>query len=50
MTNWLNDAANIPGYCNHSRVIFFSKEDNVYPAKGNVRTIAIINAIFKLFE
>ena len=46
---WLN-GARVPAYITTARVIFLSKEQTPYPAEGNVRTIAILPAITKLYE
>ena len=47
---WINGEA-LPTYMTTTRVVFLSKEEgNPTPAEGKVRTIAISNAVFKLYE
>ena len=49
MQNWLNGES-VPAYLTTARTIFLSKEDTPYPSEGNVRIIAILPALTKLYE
>ena len=53
MTNELNRwfaAGKVPSYANRAIVIPLSKQDTEYPELGKVRPIAVLPAVFKLYE
>ena len=41
---------NLPQYINTARIIMLSKENNVFPQYGKVRTIAIAPTLTKVYE
>ena len=47
---WINGEEPIPGYLKQARVIMLSKTDSQYPEVGDVRVIAILPALTKLYE
>ena len=46
---WLN-GGDIPYYFTHAKTFLLSKEQNQFPKVGNVRIIAVLPAILKLYE
>ena len=49
LTDWLNGSS-IPDYIATARTVFLSKDGTPYPVEGDVRVIAILPAITKLYE
>ena len=49
LEKWLQ-SAQIPQYCKQALIISLSKEESQYPTQGNVRPIAIVPTVTKLYE
>ena len=49
MNSWIAENK-IPSYLNIARMIPLSKEATAYPEVGNIRTIAVLPAISKIWE
>ena len=49
ITKWLN-GGEIPNYFTHAKTFLLSKEQNQFPKVGNVRIIAVLPAVLKLYE
>ena len=47
--DWLN-GKNLPAYLTTARTVFLSKDGTQYPKEGDVRIIAILPALMKLYE
>ena len=49
ITGWVNGLP-IPAYFTIAKTFLLSKEETPYPKEGNVRIIAVLPAVLKLFE
>ena len=49
LSGWYT-AGKVPAYANRATIIPLSKQDTEYPEYGKVRPIAVLPAIFKLYE
>ena len=49
-SNWINGKEPIPAYLKVARTVMLSKTDSQYPPEGDVRVIAILPALTKLYE
>ena len=49
-SKWINNENKMPSYLKVARTIFLSKTNLVYPEYGDVRVIAILPALTKLYE
>ena len=47
---WLNGETQLPLYMKTARTMFLSKDDTAYPPVGQIRIIAMLNAVTKLWE
>ena len=47
---WINGEETIPAYLKVARTVMLSKSDSQYPPEGDVRVIAILPALTKLYE
>ena len=47
--DWIN-GKNLPPYLSTARTVFLSKDGTPYPKEGDVRIIAILPALMKLYE
>ena len=49
ITGWINGLP-IPSYFTTAKTFLLSKEDTPYPKEGNVRIIAVLPSVLKLYE
>ena len=47
---WLNSEEPLPAYMKEARTVMLSKDGTAYPPEGEVRVIAILPALTKLYE
>ena len=48
--SWINGTTKLPDYMKLARTVMLSKTDSQYPPVGEVRVIAILPALTKLYE
>ena len=49
-TRWINGEESLPTYMKEARTVMLSKSNTKFPPVGDVRVIAILPAISKLYE